>query len=131
MREEHPPSSEAGASPLPSLRKEGTDYFSDTAVSYGTDGTDDEDLMDVFEQDNQPSGIQSQDNQQNNQPSGNQSQGIHQNNQPSGSQETRTQTIPPVLTQQGVLDLVSNDAINYLCSRLRMGTEEAGLLRYA
>ncbi len=73
-------------------------------------GTDDEDLLEVFEQDNQPSGIQSQDTQQNNQPLGNQSQDIQQNNQPSGIRET---TVQPVLTQPGVIDLVSNDAMTF------------------
>ncbi len=113
------------ASPLPSLRGEDANYDSDNAVDYnGTD--EDTDLPSVFEQDNQPLGIQSQDAQQSNQPLGIQSQdaqqsnqplGIQsqdaqQNSQPSGIRETRTQAVQPVLTQQGVIDLVSKDTFS-------------------
>ena len=102
------------ASPLPSLRGVDPNYNSDNAVDYGPDsGTDDEDLLRVFEDDNQPLGIQSQDAQHNNQPLGIQSQDTQRNGQPSGIREARTQTVQPVLTQQGVIDLVSNDAMTF------------------
>ena len=51
--------------------------------------------------------MQSQDNQP--QPLGMQSQ----DNQPSDVRETRTQTAQPVLTQQGVIDLVSKDSMTF------------------
>ena len=73
--EEIPPVDRNSASPLPSLRREGRNYFSDNAEDYGTD---EEDILEVVEQDNQPTGMQSQDTQQNNQPLGMQ----QQNNQP-------------------------------------------------
>ena len=135
------PVERSSASPLPPLRKGRRNYFSDNAEDYGTDdddGTeDDEDLLRVFEQDNEPVGMQSQNNQplgmqsqdnqplgmqsQNNQPLGMQSQdnqpqplGMQsQDNQPSDVRETRTQTAQPVLTQQGVIDLVSKDSMTF------------------
>jgi hypothetical protein len=80
------------ASPLPSITGVDPKYFSDNAVDYGTDNsTDDEDLLRVFEDDNQPSGIQSQDAHQDNQPMGTQSQDAHQDNQSMGTQSQDTQ----------------------------------------
>ena len=98
-----PAVNEGSVSPLPSLRGESHEDDPNTAVDYGTDGTndtDDSDILRVFEEeDNQPQGIQSQDAQR--------------NNQPSGIQEARTHTHQPVLTQQGVIDLVSKDAMTF------------------
>ena len=109
-----PAANRGSASPLPSITGVDPKYFSDNAVDYGTDNsTDDEDLLRAFEDDDQPSGIQSQDSQQDNQPIGTQSQDAQQNNQPSGIREARTQAVQPVLTQQGVIDLVSNDAMTF------------------
>ena len=109
-----PAANRGSASPLPSITGVDPKYFSDNAVDYGTDNsTDDEDLLRAFEDDDQPSGIQSQDAQQDNQPIGTQSQDAQQNNQPSGIREARTQAVQPVLTQQGVIDLVSNDAMTF------------------
>ncbi len=42
-----------------------------------------------------------------------QSQDTQQIAQPSGIQEARSQTVQPVLTQQGVIDLVSKDAVTF------------------
>ena len=110
-----PAANRGSASPLPSITGVDPKYFSDNAVDYGTDNsTDGEDLLRAFEDDDQPSGIQSQDAQQDNQPIGTQSQDnqpigtqsqdAQQNNQPSGIREARTQAVQPVLTQQGVID---------------------------
>ncbi len=94
---------------MPSLRGEGHDP--DNEVDYGT--TDDEDYLRAFDEDEQtitqPLGIQETAIHSENP----QSQDPRQITQPSGIQDTRAQTVQPVLTQQGVIDLVSKDAVTF------------------
>ena len=95
--------SKGNVSPLPSLG--GDENDPENEVDYG--GSD-EDYLGTFEEGGQaPS-------DQEGAPAmvdeNNQSQDAQQTNQPLGIDETRAQASPPVLTKQGVMDLVSKDS---------------------